>query len=109
MTGNYSPEQRLWQAVIVQAMVDLAGKARSVESKLTPAQLVELEQDAADWFREAGPDYIDVCANAGWQPKKLTSFAERLEQRDDDAIDTLLRLRSHLLHRGALSEKGLEI
>lgn len=90
-------------------MVDVSDKAKAVESKLTPKQQDEIKNEASEWFREGGTDYTDACDFAGWQQQKILKFVERLEAGDDDAIVTLLRLRSHLLHRGNLSEKNLEI
>jgi hypothetical protein len=51
MSGTYSPEQRLYQAVILQALIDVAGLAKRVESKLKPELLREIEKESADWFR----------------------------------------------------------
>ena len=109
MSGRYSPEQRLFQAVILQALVDVAGLAKRVESKLKPELLLEIENESADWFRAAGPDFKDVCSFAGWQPSKTKRFAERLIAREEGAIDALLTLRSLLLHRGATSERSLSL
>ena len=44
MSGTYSPEQRLFQAVILQALIDVAGLAKRVESKLKPELLREIEK-----------------------------------------------------------------
>jgi len=90
-------------------MIDVSDKAKAVESKLTAKQQAEIKSEAAAWFHSGGTDYIDACDFAGWQPQKLRKFVERLEAGDDESIATLLRLRSHLLHRGNLSEKNLEI
>tara|TARA_R100001377_G_scaffold70329_1_gene45769 strand:- start:87 stop:419 length:333 start_codon:yes stop_codon:yes gene_type:complete len=109
MSGSYSPEERLWQAVILQALIDCAGLSKRVESKLKPALLKEIENESADWFRSMGQDFIDICTFAGWQPSKTKRFAERLIERDEDAIDALLTLRSLLLHRGATSERSLNL
>jgi len=109
MSGSYSPEQRLFQAVILQALIDVAGLAKRVESKLKPELLLEIEKESADWFRMAGPDFRDVCSFAGWQPSKTKRFAERLIAREEGAIDALLTLRSLLLHRGATSERSLSL
>ena len=93
----------------MSAASDVYKRKNRVESKLKPGLLLEIENESADWFRAAGPDFKDVCAFAGWQPSKTKRFAARLIAREEGAIDALLTLRSLLLHRGATSERSLSL
>lgn len=55
------PDRRLWQAVILQAVIDATSQARD-------AGECSQRRDARKWFEAAGPDFQDVCEQAGVNP-----------------------------------------
>ena len=65
-----SPEQALFQAVIIRAIMDARGALAGLEHK----QAGHLERDRArTWLCDGGPDFQRVCALAGFEPSSITS------------------------------------
>lgn len=57
------PEQRLWKAVLLQAIEDAFGNNES--------QVSEFERRMArDWMKDFNIDFAIVCENAGFNPKQ---------------------------------------
>jgi hypothetical protein len=57
------PEQRLWRAVLLQAIEDAFGNNQSQVSPLE-------RQVARDWMKDFNLDFANVCENAGFNPKQ---------------------------------------
>jgi len=55
------PEQRLWKAVLLQAIDDAFGNNQSQVS-------IFERRMAIDWMKEFNSDFADVCENAGFNP-----------------------------------------
>jgi len=55
-------ENQLWQAVILQAVLDCGATPRLQKDK--DEQLL-----TARWFNMRNKDFVEVCAMAGWQPE----------------------------------------
>jgi hypothetical protein len=62
-----SPERRLWQAVITQAVRD-AESVTSTRLKAPGDTLFDGSRAARQWLVKAGTDFRLVCALAGWEP-----------------------------------------
>lgn len=57
-----SPEQHLWQRVVLQALDDaLADNPASVENR-------RAKRDARLWLDHGGRNFRHVCAMTGWDP-----------------------------------------
>lgn len=70
--ANRPPEQRLFQAIIVQAFEDVINKS---EQKLEVYQ----KQDAHIWLVERSPFFNKVCWLAGFDPEIITDRYQRLQ------------------------------
>ena len=55
------PEQKLWRAVLLQAIEDAFGNNHSQVSMLE-------RQIARDWMKDFNLDFANVCENAGFNP-----------------------------------------
>lgn len=58
-----SPERDLWQAVLLIALNDAAGRARC-----TGTASARVAATAAAWIRNGGRDFRTVCCLAGFDP-----------------------------------------
>jgi hypothetical protein len=68
---NKFPEQRLWKAVLAQAMYDLL------------SDNIDIEEDghrmlAECWVSTKHKDFVDVCRNAGFDPNYVYDKAHQL-------------------------------
>ena len=66
-----NPEQRLWKAVLAQAMYDLLSDNLDVEED-GHRMLAEC------WITNKHKDFVDVCRNAGFDPDYIHSKAHKL-------------------------------
>lgn len=57
------PEQKLWKAVLLQAIEDAFGNNQSQVSRLE-------RRVARDWMKDFNTDFAIVCENAGLNPKQ---------------------------------------
>lgn len=55
-------ENQLWQAVILQAVLDCGAKMRYEKEK-------EEQIKTARWFNVKNKDFVEVCSMAGWPPE----------------------------------------
>ena len=55
-----SPEQALWQRVVMQALLDATRDAKGQEATMA-------KRAADTWIRDGGRHYRDVCAMAGME------------------------------------------
>jgi hypothetical protein len=65
MSDNLTPERRLWQAVILQAVRD-AESATSTRRVATGDNRPMGAVHAREWLMDCGADFRRVCALAGW-------------------------------------------
>jgi hypothetical protein len=65
-----SPEQRLYKSILVTAMLDACGRATGTRTLEDAAQA---KQEAVQWFETAGPDFVEVCDLAGFEPDLVRS------------------------------------
>jgi len=65
------PEQRLWRAVIMQAMLDACMKNPN------RPELIEHKQDAIIFLTQGGEPFIDICEHAGLDHRLVRARAKR--------------------------------
>ena len=63
-----SPEQRLFQAVIIQAFLDATFDGGGGLSTTLPLDT----RKAADWIKDCGRDFRMICDCAGWDAQFLS-------------------------------------
>lgn len=63
-------ETSLWIAVITQAMMDALTRADHPEAR-------HCKNEAIRWLSDNGPDFIQVCLNAGFDPDYVRRKAKR--------------------------------
>ena len=66
------PEQKLWRAVLCQALYDALSDFRN--------QLLidDDKQDAEYWFRDKPRSFYEVCRNAGFDPEYVHDKVKKL-------------------------------
>ena len=83
-----SPEQRLWLGVILNAVMEAAGKARTVDRSPKREQIAKA---ARAWFENAGDDFQMVCTLGGLDPHSVRTgvidYLRRVESDPATAID----------------------
>ena len=68
----FSPEQKLWRAVLCQALYDAL-------SDFNNQMLIEDDRlDAKYWFRDKPKSFYDVCRNAGFDPNYIHEKVKEL-------------------------------
>lgn len=67
---HVSPEQRLYKSILATAVLDACGRATGTR---TPQDAAQAKQEAAQWFETAGPDFVEVCDLAGFEPDLVRS------------------------------------
>lgn len=65
-----SPEQRLYKSILVTAVLDASGRATGAN---TPQDAALAKEEAMQWFETAGPDFVEVCDLAGFEPDMVQS------------------------------------
>ena len=61
-----TPEQTLWQSVVVKAALDATSNPLPNTKDYTYQDLAKKQADA--WFRKGGSDFKEVCSLAGLDP-----------------------------------------
>ena len=64
------PEQRLWQAVLLEALAEAGGRRAYLKDGLSP--------HAAQWVNLKSRDFREVCELAGFDPKQVFDSWQRL-------------------------------
>jgi hypothetical protein len=69
---NILPEQKLWRAVLCQALYDALSDFKN-------QMLIEDDrQDARYWFRDKPRSFHEVCRNAGFDPNYVHQKVKKL-------------------------------
>jgi hypothetical protein len=69
---NVLPEQKLWRAVLCQALYDALSDFKN-------QMLIEDDrQDARYWFRDKPRSFHEVCRNAGFDPNYVHQKVKKL-------------------------------
>lgn len=72
-------EQRLWQRVIHQLLIDAQGKAGGIKGE----EKLNVQHCAIRWFIKGGRDFHMVCDLAGINPKWVRENAMKLLRQKD--------------------------
>lgn len=69
---NILPEQKLWRAVLCQALYDALSDFKN-------QMLIEDDrQDARYWFKDKPRSFYEVCRNAGFDPNYIHEKVKKL-------------------------------
>jgi hypothetical protein len=66
------PEQRLWQAKIVQYLQDSITRSHKPEVE-------KIRREAHSWFNSTNADFIETCEAANWPPEMVSSMLHRVQ------------------------------
>lgn len=69
------PEQRIWQAVIIQALMDASANGKR-------AEIQKAKREARSWLEDESADFHLVCENAGLHPSYVLQIAEHIRKKD---------------------------
>ena len=94
MSGTYTENEiRLWQSVILQALLDCGNLSRSVNPSFPDWKHRQITEEARQWFREQGQDFEDVCALAKLDSRLIRKFALRIARGETKAKRSLIEWR----------------
>lgn len=97
MGAPISPEVKLFRAVVIQALLDLAGVGSTAWREAGGE--AGAKQEAAEWFDLRNNNFLDVCTFAGLDCRAVARAAVDLSSKGDHArkISALLEYRASLL------------
>ena len=94
MSGTYTKNEiRLWQSVILQALLDCGNLSRSVNPSYPDWKHRQITEEARQWFREQGQDFEDVCSLAKLDSRLIRKFALRIARGETKAKRSLIEWR----------------
>ena len=94
MSGPYTENEiRLWQSVILQALLDCGNLSRSVNPSYPDWKHRQITEEARQWFREQGQDFEDVCSLAKLDSRLIRKFALRIARGETKAKRSLIEWR----------------
>tara|TARA_Y100001938_G_scaffold143651_1_gene216787 strand:- start:2177 stop:2515 length:339 start_codon:yes stop_codon:yes gene_type:complete len=94
LSGDYTNNSvRLWQSVILQALLDCGNLSRSVNPSKPDWWHRQITEEARQWFRNADDDFEDVCALAQLDSNLIRKFAMRVARGDAKAKKSLVEWR----------------
>jgi len=74
--SSRTPDARLWQSVIIQAIRDLWIKKKvEFEDDLW----IQANLDAEDWLFTDNPEFLMACHRAGWLPEWIRENVRKLQ------------------------------
>lgn len=92
-----SSETRLWQAVVVQALLDIAGTGTTAFREAGGEEKVKA--DAVSWADTANREFLDVCSLAGMDCQAVARVAKAVSTPGDHSatVSRLVAYRASLL------------
>ena len=94
MSGTYTENEiRLWQSVILQALLDCGNLSRSVNPSYPDWKHRQITEEARQWFREQGQDFEDVCSLAKLDSRLIRKVALRIARGETKAKRSLIEWR----------------
>ena len=94
MSGTYTENEiRLWQSVILQALLDCGNLSRTVNPSYPDWKHRQITEEARQWFREQGQDFEDVCSLAKLASSLIRKFALRIARGETKAKRSLIEWR----------------
>ena len=106
MSGNSheeidtEPDQNLWKAVVLQALLDASGQSKKTFGAWPDSKHESLKREALRWLLVDEEDFFDVCEMAGIDARLLRQFSKRLQDNDTDAQLLVIAFRNSFLRRG---------
>ena len=106
MSGTYTKNEiRLWQSVILQALLDCGNLSRSVNPSWPDWKHRQTVEEARQWFRTDESDFEDVCALASLDSRLIKKFAKRVSRGDAKAKRALIEWRDWFRRRERKGDK----
>jgi|TARA_Y100000996_G_C22489063_1_gene629415 hypothetical protein len=94
MSGSCNENDiRLWQSVILQALLDCGNLSRTVNPSWPDWKHRQITEEARQWFRDDDSDFEDVCALANLDSRLIRKFAMRVARGDSKAKRALIEWR----------------
>jgi len=92
-----SSETRLWQAVVIQAMLDIAGSGTTAFREIGGQE--QVRADAISWADTSNREFLDVCSLAGMDCRAVAAVAKSLSLPGDHSavVSRLTAYRASLL------------
>lgn len=72
---DITAEKRIWQAVILQALMDASANGKRAETQ-------KAKREARSWLEDNSADFQLVCENAGLQPHYVKRIADHVRKND---------------------------
>lgn len=88
-------EQKLWKAVVLQALLDAAGQSRGMNMRWPNWKHKAIEGQSLRWFlsAEEEEDFLCVCDMAGIDSRVIRNFAKRLAKGEAEAKLLVIHFR----------------
>ena len=110
MTGVLLEDtNRLWRAVVLQALLDAAGLGRSLNPSWPEWKHQQIKKEAIDWLLGGSADFLDVCAAATVPDEAIVAFAKRLVRGDARSRELLIEWRDTFAKQGRKQQNGVEV
>jgi hypothetical protein len=110
LTGVWlDANNRLWRAVILQALLDASGFGRSVNPSWPEWKHEKVRDDALKWLLYNEKDFPSVCTFATVPEESVRKLARLLEKGDEQAKLLLLEWRDIFAKQLRESKNELEI
>tara|TARA_X000001388_G_scaffold18724_1_gene12098 strand:+ start:889 stop:1224 length:336 start_codon:yes stop_codon:yes gene_type:complete len=94
LSGAYTKDDvKLWQAVILQALLDCGNLSKSVNPSWPDWKHKQIAEESKQWFRDSCEDFEDVCAMARLDARLIRKFAMRVARGDARAKRSLIEWR----------------
>jgi hypothetical protein len=100
---------RLWRAVVLQALLDAAGLGRSLNPSWPEWKHQQIKKEAIDWLLGGSADFLDVCAAATVPDESIVVFAKRLVRGDARSRELLIEWRDTFAKQGRKQPNGVEV
>lgn len=110
MTGvSLEDTNRLWRAVLLQALLDAAGLGRSLNPSWPEWKHSQIKKEAIDWLLSGSADFLDVCAAATVPDESIRVFAKRLVRGDAKSRQLLIEWRDTFAKQGRKNLNDMEV
>ena len=97
LSDSDSKDARIWQAVVLQALLDAANLSRNINPSWSVPNREFMHKRVADeaklWFTENSRDFQDVCLLANLDSELIRKFALRVTKGDLNAKKSLIEWR----------------
>lgn len=110
LTGvSHESINRLWRAVVLQALLDCAGLGRSLNPSWPEWKHANVKREARRWLLDGGDDFSTVCAAATVPEEAIQKFARRLIKGERQAREQLIEWRDSFAKQTRKQTDDMEI